>query len=116
MTMQEIVEQADKDINYPFEQIIEKYLPWVDTVTDVVCTGIWLMEDVYQGEAMGPQRKQALMEILMMLWAMAPIPTWGKDLLTTIFHMSMEWLIDSLVNWLNSKFPDGILKAVEGES
>lgn len=116
MTIQEIVNQADQEINYPFEKIIEKYLPWADKVSDVVCTGVFLMEDVYKGEKMGPQRKQALMEILTALWQRAPIPAWAKGLLDKLFISAMETLIDKLVAWLNAKFPGGILKAVEGES
>jgi len=116
MTIQEILKQADSSINYPFERIIEKYLPWADRVSDVVCTGIFLMEDVYQGETMGPQRKQALMDILTALWERAPIPAWAKGLLDKLFVVAMESLIDKLVAWLNAKFPDGLLKAVQGDS
>ena len=115
MTIQEIVQQADEAIHYPFEKIIEKYLPWADSVSDVVCTGIFVMEDVYKGEAMGAQRKQALIEILAALWALAPIPAWAKGLLDKLFVSGMSSLIDKLVAWLNAKFPGGLLKAVEAE-
>jgi len=116
MTIQEIVNQADREISYPFEEIIEKYLPWTDRISDVVCAGIFLMEDVYRGEKMGPQRKEALLGILNTLWRRAPVPPWTRGVLDKLFTFVMQELIDKLVAWLNAKFPGGILKAVQGDS
>lgn len=107
MTIQEIIQQADEAINYPFEQVIEKYLPWADRVSDIVCTGIFLMEDVFEGEGMGTQKKTLLLSIMTALWQRAPIPAWAKGLLDKLFLVSMDVFVDKVVEWLNAKFPDG---------
>lgn len=107
MTILEIIQQADEEITYPFETVIEKYLPWADAISDVVCTAVFVMEDVFNGQGMGATKKDMLLSIMGALWDRAPIPAWAKGFLDQLFSMSMNAFIDVVVDWLNKKFPDG---------
>lgn len=105
MTLQELLQQADDQISYPFEDIIERYLPFADSITDHVCVCVIVLEDVFSGKGLGPEKKEALMVGLRALWVGIPILVFLRPILDPIFETAMSALIDTVVNWINGLFP-----------
>lgn len=101
-----LLQQADEQINYPFEDIIEGFLPGVDSVTDYICVGVVLIEDVYKGLGVGPLKKERLMIGLRAMWTGLPIPFFLRPFVDPMFEIGMSALIDLVVSWLNDLFAD----------
>lgn len=106
MTFDELLAKADDEIVYPFEKVIEYYWPTSDTLTDYVCVGAIVLEEVYKQDGIGSEKKQALMDGLITLWASVPIPDTLRPILDHIFQIAMSALIDIVVAWLNELFPN----------
>jgi len=104
--MRELVAMVDAEITYPAERIFERYLPGVDNVIDYVLTGVFVVEDMFTG-AMGIEKKQQLLDVLLWLWEIAPVPVLVRRFITPVYTAAMGTLIDKLVGWLNSKLPAG---------
>jgi len=112
VTIEELIAQADKELNYPFEKIIERYWPAADAITDVVCSGVLVAEDLLRGGENGQEKKNLVNTALFSMFNKLPVPTWAKPFVRPLFQASMSGFIDLVVRWLNKKWPDGWLKHV----
>jgi len=109
MTMQELVAQANQEITYPGETLLEKYAPAIDHVIDYVMVGVFVVENVFRGqEQAGPDKSELLVTLLSWLWDIVPIKNEAfRTFFGPIFKFSMPALINKLVDWLNGKLPEG---------
>jgi len=107
MTFEELKRQADEEISYPFEAVVEKYWPLADTITDYICAGVLTMEDAFDGDGLGEEKKEALMDGLMRIWDRVPLPFVIKKFLGAVIPGIFSWLIDQIVALMNRLFGDG---------
>lgn len=107
MTIEELLNQADEQITYPFEKVIEHCFPLADTVTDyVVCLcgdSGGLREEWCTAPA---DKKEAIMQGLWDIWEQIPLSAKLHNILDSIFTFAMSALIDTVVAWLNHILPD----------
>lgn len=102
MRMKELVERVDAHIQYPGERIIERYVPAVDRIIDYVITGIFVMEDLFDGESgHGEEKKENLMTVLLWIWDITPMPGPVRVFLRPLLEVTLPWLIDEVVEFLN---------------
>jgi len=101
MTFEELKAQADEQISYPFEKVIERYWPLSDTLSDYICMGVITMEDAFEGDGLGEEKKEALLDGLNRLWEAAPIPFVVKKFLGAILPGIFSWLVDKIVELMN---------------
>jgi len=112
MKFEELKALADEQISYPFEAVVEKYWPLADTLSDYICMGIITMEDAFDGDGLGEEKKEALLDGLNRLWDAAPIPFVIKKFLGAILPGIFAWLIDQIVEMMNkllSRVNDGVI-------
>ena len=105
-TLEQLLAQADEQINYPFEEILEKYVPFADHITDYVCLSVIMIEDMVSGK-LGAEKKKLVTAELMKLWAGVPIPFFLRPFLDPLFEVAVSVMIDGAVTLLNKLFPKG---------
>jgi hypothetical protein len=111
MTFKELVAQADAEIKYPLEPLLEEKFPALDRVMDVLCYAV-LSAEVFVGAGNGPAKKALVMKWIGVLFAFLPVSGPLKIALVQL----VGFFVDRLVAWLNEKFPAGFGEAVEGVS
>jgi len=106
ITLEQLLAQADEQINYPFEDILEKYVPFADHITDYVCLSVVMVEDMLSGE-LGPEKKALVTAELKKLWLGVPIPFFLRPFVDPLFEVAVSVMIDGAVKLLNTLFPKG---------
>ena len=101
MTYEELKQLADEQIQYPFERVIEKWWPGADAITDHLCAGVMVIEDAFDGDGIGEEKKAALIDGAMKLWEAAPIPAVVRMFLDGILPGVLSFLIEQIVDLLN---------------
>jgi hypothetical protein len=109
MTFKELVAQADAEIRYPLEPLLEKKFPALDRVMDVLCYAV-LSAEVFIGSGNGAKKKEIVMLWISVLFARLPI---RAPMIAALMQLA-GFFVDRLVAWLNEKFPAGFGEAVEG--
>jgi len=104
VTLEEILQKADEEIHYPGEEIIERFFPGADRITDYICSFVLTAEDLLQGKGLGESKKVLVMAALETLWAGLPIPLYIKPYLKGLFDVMAASLVDMVVDFLNNLF------------
>jgi len=107
-TLEQLLAQADEQINYPFEDILEQYVPFLDHITDYVCLSVVMVEDMVSG-GLGPDKKALVTAELKKLWTALPIPFFLRPFLDPLFEVAVSVMIDGAVALLNKLFPKGFI-------
>ena len=108
MNLEELLLQADEEINYPFENVLERYLPMADEITDYICVCVIVLEDVMSGQGLGPIKKEVLMVGLRAMWVQVPMLPFLRPIFDPMFEVAMSAAIDFVVGWINSLFPEDV--------
>lgn len=106
MTLDKLLALADEQINYPFEEILEKYVPFADHITDYVCLSVVMVEDMLSG-GLSTEKKALVTAELKKLWAGVPIPFFLRPFVDPLFEVAVSVIIDGAVKLLNTLFPKG---------
>lgn len=105
--LSQILAEADEEINYPLEGVLERFLPWSDDLTDYVCAAVMLSEDMVNGDGEGKRKKEIAVGLLRTAFDTLPLPPVIGKFLGKLFEGFVSGLIDLVVGWFNKKFPQG---------
>lgn len=100
-TWKQLVEYADQQIEYPFEEFLEKHISFADSLTDVVCAAVVIAEDI--GDNLDETKNMLARR---MLHTYLQSSQW-HPLIVKIIDAALIVAIEATVAALNMLFPAG---------
>jgi len=104
MKWEELTKLADEEITYPFEAVLERWWPGADTITDQICAGVMVMEDAFDEDGLGEDKKAALIDGLMIQWKRAPIPMVVRTFIDPVLPGVLDMVIEKSVELMRKLF------------
>ncbi len=104
--LQELLDQVDAEIDYPFERFVEKFWPMADRVLNVICAAVWTAEIAWDEPQKGAEKKAFVLSALVEAWRNAHFPAFLAVFLKSqpveyLVGTALSVAIDRVVGLLN---------------
>jgi len=113
MTLPELIEQADRELTYPFEAWVERLWPEADRITDTVLGAVMIAEDTIDGDEEGAEKRKVVLDIVANAIDGLELNPIIKSVLRLALRGVVSNLIELFVKWLNHKF-NGAWRGLSG--